>query len=109
MDGSQKMGVKYMIDKLTKEDIKNIINTPRNSQEDNNIAAVAIQLADVMHENKEIFSILLECRDNMIKWGKGECSFFYSINKVLSNKDTDHFRDPTKMVENSTRNTEDKL
>ena len=52
------------MNKLSLEEIDSLIKSSRMTQEDNNIAAIAIQLAEVMRENErlrealEIYSII---------------------------------------------------
>lgn len=51
------------------------------------------QLIDTMRETERLREALLECKDNIIKWGKSECDFFRYVNETLSNKESNDNND----------------
>lgn len=69
-------------DKLTIEQVDALVAEPRLSQADNNIAAVAKQLADTMRENERL------ARENYEL--KEKDGLRQALRKLDRNKDSDH-------------------
>ncbi len=46
------------MDRLTIGEVDALVASPRHSQEENNMAAIAVQLAEVMRENERLYKAL---------------------------------------------------